>query len=92
MQELGFRTLLPAARQAPIIVTFHMPQDKNFVFQRFYDALKDAGYVIYPGKLTVADSFRIGCIGALGAQDMRNFVATVSSVLDEMGVGLKSAA
>lgn len=92
MAELGFRPLLPAARQAPIIVTFHMPQDKNFVFQRFYDALKDAGYVIYPGKLTVADSFRIGCIGALGAQDMRNFVATVALVLEEMGVGLKSAA
>ena len=92
MEGLGFRTLLPAARQAPIIVTFHMPEDKNFVFQRFYDALKDAGYVIYPGKLTVADSFRIGCIGALGAQEMRAFVATVSDVLDEMGVGLKSAA
>ena len=44
------------------------------------------------GKLTVADSFRIGCIGALGSQDMRAFVATVSDVLDEMGVGLKSAA
>jgi 2-aminoethylphosphonate-pyruvate transaminase len=92
MERLGFRTLLPAARQAPIIVTFHMPQDKRFVFQVFYDALKSAGYVIYPGKLTVADSFRIGCIGALGAQDMRNFVATVSDVLAEMGVGLKSAA
>ncbi len=92
MQELGFKTLLPATKQAPIIVTFHMPQDKAFVFQRFYDALKEAGYVIYPGKLTVADSFRIGCIGALGAQDMRSFLATVSDVLAEMGVGLKSAA
>jgi len=92
MEELGFRTLLPAARQAPIIITFHMPQDKNFVFQRFYDALKDSGYVIYPGKLTVADSFRIGCIGALDAQNMRSFVATVSDVLAQMGVGLKSAA
>ena len=39
--------------------------DPNFVFQRFYDALKDRGFVIYPGKLTVADSFRIGCIGRL---------------------------
>ncbi|CAM5195239.1 2-aminoethylphosphonate--pyruvate transaminase OS=Bosea thiooxidans OX=53254 GN=phnW PE=3 SV=1 [Bosea thiooxidans] len=85
MQELGFKTLLPATKQAPIIVTFHMPQDKAFVFQRFYDALKEAGYVIYPGKLTVADSFRIGCIGALGAQDMRSFLATVSDVLAEMG-------
>lgn len=92
MRELGFRTLLPATKQAPIIVTFHMPQDKNFVFQRFYDVLKDSGYVIYPGKLTVADSFRIGCIGALQPHHMRDFVATVAAVLDDMGVGLKSAA
>ena len=63
MRELGFRTLLPDCLQAPIIVTFHMPKDAKFVFQSFYDRLKDRGYVIYPGKLTVADSFRIGCIG-----------------------------
>ncbi len=42
-----------------------MPADPSFVFQRFYDGLKERGYVIYPGKLTVADSFRIGCIGRL---------------------------
>jgi 2-aminoethylphosphonate-pyruvate transaminase len=60
MRALGFRPLLPDALQAPIIVTFHMPKDPRFVFQRFYDSLKDRGYVIYPGKLTVADSFRIG--------------------------------
>ncbi len=56
MRAMGFRTLLPDRLQAPIIVTFHMPTDPKFVFQRFYDALKDRGYVIYPGKLTVADS------------------------------------
>ena len=67
MRELGFRTLLPDRLQAPIIVTFHMPEDARFVFQSFYDKLKDRGYVIYPGKLTVADSFRIGCIGRLNA-------------------------
>ena len=92
MARLGFETLLPAARQAPIIVTFRMPSDERFVFQRFYDALKDRGYVIYPGKLTVAESFRIGCIGDLQANDMSAFVAVVAEVLDEMGVGLKSAA
>ena len=92
MEKLGFKTLLPASRQAPIIVKFHMPDDKNFVFQTFYDTLKDAGYVIYPGKLTVADSFRIGCIGALTAKDMRAFLNTVTEVLAEMGVGLRSAA
>jgi 2-aminoethylphosphonate-pyruvate transaminase len=92
MERLGFATLLPRVRQAPIIVTFRMPEDPTFVFQRFYDALKDRGYVIYPGKLTVADSFRIGCIGDLHAKDMSAFVGVVSEVLEDMGVGLKSAA
>ena len=92
MRVLGFHTLLPDALQAPIIVTFHMPSDPQFVFQRFYDGLKDRGYVIYPGKLTVAPSFRIGCIGRLHPQHMRDALAAVREVLDDMGVRLGSAA
>jgi 2-aminoethylphosphonate-pyruvate transaminase len=86
MRAMGFRTLLPNALQAPIIVTFHMPTDPKFVFQDFYDGLKDRGYVIYPGKLTVADSFRMGCIGRLNADHMRGALAAVREVLDEMRV------
>jgi 2-aminoethylphosphonate-pyruvate transaminase len=86
MRALGFETLLPDALQAPIIVTFRMPADPKFVFQRFYDGLKDRGYVIYPGKLTVADSFRIGCIGRLGPEQMRGALAAVREVLAELGV------
>jgi 2-aminoethylphosphonate-pyruvate transaminase len=86
MRALGFRTLLPDALQAPIIVTFHMPADPRFDFQRFYDGLKDRGYVIYPGKLTVADSFRIGCIGRLDATHMRGALAAVREMLAELGV------
>ena len=86
MRAMGFRTLLPNDLQAPIIVTFHMPTDPKFVFQRFYDGLKDRGYVIYPGKLTVADSFRMGCIGRLYPDHMRGALAAVREVLDEMRV------
>jgi len=86
MRALGFRTLLGEKLQAPIIVTFHMPSDPKFVFQRFYDGLKDRGYVIYPGKLTVADSFRMGCIGRLYPKDMRGALAAVRDVLEEMRV------
>jgi 2-aminoethylphosphonate-pyruvate transaminase len=93
MRKLGFSTLLPDRLQAPIIITFHMPKDPKFVFQSFYDLLKDRGYVIYPGKLTVADSFRIGCIGRLNAEHMRGVLAAVADVLAELGVkSLKSAA
>lgn len=86
MRELGFTTLLPDALQAPIIVTFHMPADPRFVFQTFYDKLKERGYVIYPGKLTVADSFRIGCIGRIDAGHMRGALAAIRDILAEMGV------
>jgi 2-aminoethylphosphonate-pyruvate transaminase len=88
MRALGFRTLLPDALQAPIIVTFHMPADPRFVFSRFYDGLKERGFVIYPGKLTVADSFRIGCIGHIVPAEMRAAIAAVGDVLDGMGVVL----
>ncbi len=86
MRKLGFATLLPDRLQAPIIVTFHMPADPNFVFESFYDKLRERGYVIYPGKLTVADSFRIGCIGRLGEAEMKGALAAVAEVMGELGV------
>ncbi len=86
MRALGFQTLLPDALQAPIIVTFHMPSDANFDFAAFYDGLRAQGYVIYPGKLTVAESFRIGCIGRLGAEQMRGALAAIEQALAGMKV------
>jgi 2-aminoethylphosphonate-pyruvate transaminase len=86
MRSLGFETLLPDRLQAPIIVTFHMPSDGNFVFQTFYDKLRERGFVIYPGKLTVADSFRIGCIGRIGETEMRAFLEAVKAVMAELNV------
>ncbi len=92
MRALGFTPLLPAQLQAPIIVTFRMPTDESFVFQAFYDKLKERGYVIYPGKLTVADSFRIGCIGRLYPDDMRGALSAIRDILAEMGVKSLQAA
>lgn len=86
MRALGFKTLLSDNLQAPIIITFEMPADPNFVFETFYDRLKDQGYVIYPGKLTVAPSFRIGCIGALDKEHMHGALAVIKSVLEDMNV------
>ncbi|HKT99516.1 MAG TPA: 2-aminoethylphosphonate--pyruvate transaminase [Paraburkholderia sp.] len=92
MRALGFKPLLPDALQAPIIVTFHMPEDPRFVFAQFYESLKARGYVIYPGKLTVADSFRIGCIGRIGEKEIRAALAAIGEVLDELGAAGSGAA
>jgi len=86
MRRLGFATLLPDDLQAPIIVTFKIPADAAFDFEAFYDRLKDRNYVIYPGKLTVAPSFRIGCIGHLGVAQIEGALRAVEEVLGEMGV------
>ena len=86
MRDLGFQTLLPDELQAPIIVTFLTPGDKSFSFPEFYRRLNALGYVIYPGKLTCADSFRIGCIGHIFAQQMAAAVIAVEQVLREMSV------
>jgi 2-aminoethylphosphonate-pyruvate transaminase len=86
MTALGFKPLLKTGLQAPIIVTFHMLDDERFDFQRFYDGLKERGFVIYPGKLTVADSFRIGCIGRIGEREMRGALDAVRDMLQTMGI------
>ncbi len=86
MREMGFKTLLSDELQAPIIITFHMPKNPQFDFNQFYDGLRKRGYVIYPGKLTVADSFRMGCIGRLDAEQMQGALDAVRSMLDSFGV------
>jgi 2-aminoethylphosphonate-pyruvate transaminase len=86
MRALGFKTFLPDALQAPIIVTVRMPADPRFQFEALYDRLSRRGFVIYPGKLTVADSFRIGCIGRLGEAEMRGVLDAIRDILSEMGV------
>jgi 2-aminoethylphosphonate-pyruvate transaminase len=86
MRELGFETLLKDSLQAPIIVTFLSPAEQEFEFQRFYDCLKARGFVIYPGKLTTRDTFRVGCIGQVDAGIVSSFLMAVSETIVEMGL------
>jgi 2-aminoethylphosphonate-pyruvate transaminase len=86
MAALGFRPFLAPAVQAPIIVTFHAPADPAYDFKRFYAAAKARGFVLYPGKLTQVETFRVGCIGAIGRHEMQQAVNAVAEVLREMGI------
>jgi 2-aminoethylphosphonate-pyruvate transaminase len=86
MCELGFETLLQDRWLSPIIVTFFCPADPKFIFAEFYNLMKDKGFIIYPGKLTVVDSFRIGCIGQMDEYIMRDVVKAAKDALAEMGV------
>ena len=86
MRDLGFETLLADRWLSPIIVTFFCPADPNFTFQGFYDAMKARGFIIYPGKLTVVNSFRIGVIGQMDEHVMHRVVDAARDALTEMNV------
>ena len=86
MRAIGFRTLIGDEVQSPIITSFYYPNAAEFDFQTFYDALKSRGFVIYPGKVSHAQCFRIGSIGAVHPSDMTELIGHVSEVISEMGV------
>lgn len=77
MRHLGFETLLADADQSPIITSFLSPDSPEFRFERFYQLLKGQGFVIYPGKVTNAETFRIGHIGHVFPRDMERLVEAV---------------
>ncbi|TLZ44898.1 MAG: 2-aminoethylphosphonate--pyruvate transaminase [Gammaproteobacteria bacterium] len=81
MSRLGLKSFLPAAIQAPIIVTFFAPDSPRYVFQDFYNAVKAHGYILYPGKLTTVETFRVGCMGQLGERGIAGAVEAVGKVL-----------
>lgn len=82
MQALGYSTLLQYEYHSPIITTFLSPEHPDFTFQSFYNALKDHGFVIYPGKVTNFECFRIGNIGEIYPGDIELLLKAVASVSD----------
>jgi 2-aminoethylphosphonate-pyruvate transaminase len=92
MRELGFRTLLEDCWLSPIITTFFCPEHPNFEFMRFYDELKTRQFIIYPGKLTQAESFRIGCIGQIDEYIVHQLLRAIADSLVAMGVDMPKPA
>ncbi len=84
MAERGFRALLPPELQSPVITTFLTPDHPSFSFEEFYLALKARGFMIYPGKVTDADTFRIGTIGNVHPDDIDRLLEAIDDVRAEM--------
>ncbi len=80
MHSLGFKTLLPEELQSPIITSFLYP-DSNFDFKAFYGKAKQKGFVLYPGKISKAETFRIGNIGDIYQEDIKRLISVLSECL-----------
>jgi len=89
MKELGFDAYLALEHQSYIITSFRYPKHPNFEFSRFYQHLSQRGFVIYPGKVSEAECFRIGTIGHIFPEDLRALVAAVRQTLEDMRIRLR---
>jgi 2-aminoethylphosphonate-pyruvate transaminase len=83
MKKRGFETLLPQQVHSPIITAFYYPKNINFTFGQFYSALKKQGYVIYPGKISKAETFRIGNIGDIHVKDIEGLLVVIEDFLKQ---------
>jgi 2-aminoethylphosphonate-pyruvate transaminase len=88
MEQMGFKLYVPEDVRSVLIITYLMPTDPKFDFQKFYDTLAGNGYVIYPGKTAEAESFRFGTIGRLFASDCEMLLAQVRLACSQMNVSL----
>ena len=88
MREMGFVEYLPRLFQGKIITSFRYPEHPNFSFEEFYQRLNERHYVIYPGKVSNADCFRIGNIGRIFESDVRDLLGAIRETIKEMGVEL----
>ena len=86
LARLGMRVFLKPEIQAPIIVTVHAPADPRYDFKRFYNAVKERGYILYPGKLTTVETFRVGCMGQLGPAGMNGALSAIAAGLRSLGI------
>jgi 2-aminoethylphosphonate-pyruvate transaminase len=84
LASVGLRTLLAREHQSPIITSFLYPDDPRFSFPAFYEAVKRRGFVLYPGKVSQAETFRIGTIGHVFPDDFRRLVENIQFVLNEL--------
>ena len=80
MEYAGFEALLPPEIQSPIITSFRYPT-ASFEFNWFYEGMKERGYVLYPGKISQEDTFRIGTIGEVYPRDMKKLTEIIREVM-----------
>lgn len=83
MNQLGFKTYIDSTHQSPIITSFYFPENHDFSFEEMYAYIKDRGYAIYPGKVTDADTFRIGNIGEIYTEDIEKLCNIFAEYMED---------
>lgn len=83
MAEAGFSPYLPPQVQSYLITAFEYLKREGFSFDRLYRQLSERGFIIYPGKLTQVDTFRIGTIGRIFPEDLKQLTHAISELVNQ---------
>lgn len=86
LDALGLKTVVPRECQANLITTVVEPDHPSYSFEDLHDYLYERGVTIYPGKLAEINSFRIGNIGNIDAEDIKRFLALLQDFLASRGI------
>jgi 2-aminoethylphosphonate-pyruvate transaminase len=86
MRQMGFQTVVPDEFASPIVATFHNPDHPDFSFNKLFEGMKQRGFIIFPGRLALADTFRIGCMGDVTEDDMAEAMTAIAETMQEMGI------
>ena len=86
MRQMGFRTVVPDEHASPIVATFHNPDHPAFSFDALFQGMKRRGFIIFPGRLALANTFRIACMGDVSVADMARAMEAVAETIEEMGL------
>jgi 2-aminoethylphosphonate-pyruvate transaminase len=86
MRQMGFVPVVPDSQASPIVATFHNPAHPAFSFDRLFEGMQRRGFIIFPGRLALANTFRIGCMGAVTEDDISEAMQAVAETMVEMGI------
>jgi 2-aminoethylphosphonate-pyruvate transaminase len=66
-----------------LITAFEYLKREGFSFDRLYRQLSERGFIIYPGKLTQVDTFRIGTIGRIFPEDVKQLTHAINELVNQ---------
>jgi 2-aminoethylphosphonate-pyruvate transaminase len=91
MEQAGYEPLVAAEHRSPIVTAFRFPKHANWSFEGLYQALRGAGFTLYPGSISKATAFRIGTIGALTPDHYTRLVQAAQGYSHAVGLSRQPA-
>jgi 2-aminoethylphosphonate-pyruvate transaminase len=80
--RLGLKMLVPPEAQSKLITAIIEPDNPRYSFESLHDYARAAGFTIYPGKLSGANTFRIANIGDIQPDEMTRFTRLLERYME----------